>query len=68
VKVIINNQDVTVFNGARVCDAVLAFSRSSYDLMKKGRLNITDQYGHLTSEDGALAEGQVIRIQKKTTL
>ena len=65
VKVIINTQVVSIFNGARVCDAVLAYSKPSYKLLKEGRLTVTDQYGNILAADGSLTEGQIILLPKE---
>jgi hypothetical protein len=66
VKVTINNREITVFNGARVCDAVLAYSKDEYKMLMNGELAVTDHFGNITAADGSLTEGQVIRLRKKT--
>ena len=66
VKVIINNQDVTIFNGARVRDAVLAYSKESYKLLRASKLTVRDRHGNITEADGSLSEGQIIFLQLNT--
>jgi hypothetical protein len=67
-KVIVNNQEVTIFEGARVCDAILAWSKEAYRELMNGTLVVTDHYGNLTAADGALTEGQKITLKKKAAL
>jgi len=67
-KVIINNQEIALFNGARVCDAVLAYSEKAYKLLKEEKIFVTDSFGNLIAADGSLSEGQVIIIKKKEDL
>ena len=67
-KVFINKQEVTIFEGANVGDAVLSYSKRSYKKIMDGNLIIIDSFGNITEPDGKLKEGQVIRIKKKAIL
>lgn len=60
----INNNKVEVFSGARVKDAVLAYSRKSYTMMLNEKLLAFDRFGNLTDTDGPLIEGQKLTLKK----
>jgi len=56
--VYINEKPVVIFSGARIRDAVLAYSARSCKLLLKGNLTIFDRFGNPTEPDGPLTEGQ----------
>jgi hypothetical protein len=64
VKVFVNSQEVIIFAGARVCDAVLAYSKASYKMLTRGTLTAADHLGNITANDGPLGEGQIIVLIK----
>lgn len=57
-KVYIDNHLVTIADGARVKDAVLAFSKDSYRSLLAGRISVVDSFGNLTGPDGPASENQ----------
>jgi hypothetical protein len=65
VIIFINNKEINIFKGARVCDAVLAYSKSYYNMLIKETLRVMDQHGNIIAEDAPLEEGQAISIKKK---
>lgn len=62
-KVFINKTEVIIFKGATLGEAVLAFSKQSYQLLKMGRLAVFDRFGNLTEPDGPVSEGQEFVIR-----
>jgi hypothetical protein len=60
----INKYKVEVFTGARVKDAVLAYSRKSYTMMLKEKLLAFDRFGNQTDADGPLIEGQKLTLKR----
>lgn len=62
--VYINNHKVVVFNGARVKDAVLAYSAESHSLMLHNKLLAFDRFGNQTDDDGPLTEGQILILKR----
>ena len=65
-KVVVNGQEIVIFRGARVQDAVRAFSEESCRLLMKGVLIAFDRFGNRTDPDGELSEGQVINLKDPT--
>jgi hypothetical protein len=57
-KVYINEKEITVFNGATLGEAVLAYSGESYVKLKDGLLGIYDRFGFLTEPDGPAGENR----------
>jgi hypothetical protein len=57
-KVYINEKEISVFTGARIQDAVLAYSPRSHRMVTVGILSVFDRFGNLTEPDGPLIEGQ----------
>jgi hypothetical protein len=65
VKILINNREVVIFDGATVSDAVRAYSRRSAKMLASGKYRVVDRFGNKTETDGELAEGQKLFL--KTT-
>jgi len=61
--IFINQREFSLFDGATVKDAVLAFDNKAYHLLLKGKLAVHDRYGHVLENDGELAAGQLITIE-----
>lgn len=62
--VFVNNHQVSIFQGATVGDAVLAYSKNSWKKVKNGQFFITDRFGFITETDGPLKENQRIFIKQ----
>jgi hypothetical protein len=65
-KVYINRKEIPIFTGARVIDAVRAYSLRSAKMLLKGTLNAYDRFGNLTEPDGRLIDGQILNLRKPT--
>lgn len=63
-KVFINKREVTIFTGARLSDAVLAYSKHAYKMLLSNKLILTDRFGNLTEPDGPVTEGQKFRLRR----
>jgi len=63
-QIFINNQEIEIFRGATVMDAILSFSKHEYHLVKTGQTIVLDRFGKLTEPDGELTEGQVLILKK----
>lgn len=63
-KVFVNRKEITIFTGARVIDAVRAYSLRSAGLVLKGVYSVFDRFGNITEPDGRLSDGQILTIRK----
>ncbi|MDR1886572.1 MAG: hypothetical protein LBQ70_01535 [Prevotellaceae bacterium] len=61
-KVFVNGQEIILFQGAKVKDAVLSFDKRI--LREPSMYDISDRYGNQTDLDGALQEGSRLFISK----
>jgi hypothetical protein len=66
--VYINQQEIVIFAGARIQDAILAYSRDELDRVIKGDVLIFDRFGNLTDPDGAMIEGQHFTLKSNDKL
>lgn len=67
-KVFVNNEEMTIFNGAKVLDVMRAyFSKNNIKLPCKLPI-VTDGYGNTIAPDGQLSEGNHLYYEnsKKT--
>lgn len=64
-KVIINNQPLRLFVGARVKDAIRQFSEIHSDKMPQGPYTITDRDGNIRKPGGRLSENDHLFIKPK---
>lgn len=55
--VFINNTEIFIFNGARLQDALLAYSKTDYHLLLEGKIRIEDERGNGMDLDGSLWDG-----------
>jgi len=62
-KVIVNNQMLRLFSGARVRDAVSHFAEQYGDRMPESPCTVTDEDGHPVSANGRLSENDKIIIK-----
>jgi hypothetical protein len=63
-KVYINNKEISIFKGARIQDAVLAYSPRLLRMVANGVVSVFDRLGNLTEPDGPLIEGQRLTLKK----
>jgi hypothetical protein len=61
-KVFVNDKEITLFQGAKVKDAVLSFDKKI--LRDIASYEILDKYGNQTDVDGAIQEGSRLYINK----
>jgi hypothetical protein len=61
-KVLVNDKEITLFEGAKVKDAVLSVDKKI--LRKISLYEILDKYGNQIGIDGALQEGNKLFINK----
>jgi hypothetical protein len=66
-KVIINDTTIEIFNGARVKDALLKYSKAEYRAVLKNKGNVTDKHKNPLDLDGELSENQQLYIENVTT-
>lgn len=65
--VYINDKEVTIFKGARIMDALLAFSKEAFEQVRAGNWIVTDQFGFRTEPDGPLSEGQHLTLKPQNS-
>ncbi|HNX43460.1 MAG TPA: hypothetical protein PLJ84_11340 [Bacteroidales bacterium] len=63
-RIFINRKEITIFAGARVLDAVRAYSVRSAKRLLNGSLSVFDRFGNPTEPDGRLTDGQILSIRK----
>ncbi|MFP4016314.1 MAG: hypothetical protein ACLFUI_04725 [Halanaerobiales bacterium] len=63
-KVIINDE-IDVFQGAKVKDAIRKYSMEVFQAVKEGQKIVVDQNGNQLSLDGELISGQQVFIKEK---
>ena len=63
-KVYINQEEIAIFAGARVKDAILAYSQEIWKKVSKGELEVNDRFGNLTDPEGPIQEGQHITLKR----
>jgi hypothetical protein len=63
-KVFINDKEISIFKGACIRDALLAYSPRSLKMTLAGKLSVLDRFGNLTEPDGPLIEGQRITLKR----
>ena len=63
-KIFINEQEIEIFDGANVESAVRLFDKAALNKIKKGKLEVVDQYGNHVDISGELHENSQIFIVK----
>lgn len=63
-KLYINETLIEIFNGARVMDALLKYSKDDRRAVMRGEKQVTDDCANLILPDGELTDGQHIYITK----
>jgi hypothetical protein len=64
-EVFINHTSVKTFNGARLSDAVLKYSKESHKLLMTNEIWLEDERGNSMDADGRLWEGIKLFIKHK---
>ena len=62
-KIYINKNEVEIFAGACVKDAILAYDKTAWQLLLKGKLTVHDHYGNSVEPDGALSVNQSLTLK-----
>ncbi|NVO19013.1 MAG: hypothetical protein HXX13_04900 [Bacteroidetes bacterium] len=57
-KVYINEQEIVIFAGACIKDAVIAYSVESWKRLKSTKMVVLDRFGNMTDPDGPMMDGQ----------
>jgi hypothetical protein len=60
----VNDRVVDVFSGARVADALRAYSRVTWKQVQNGSKVVLDGAGHEVALDGALAQGSRLQVKR----
>lgn len=61
-KILINDQMIEIFEGARLQDAVRKYSETELKLIKKEAKKIVDREGNPLALDGELSDGEYFYI------
>lgn len=56
-KLYVNDDEITIFNGAKVEDALRKYSMDEYKKVKKGKMYVHDKFGNKVMLGGELREG-----------
>ena len=64
-KVYVNDKEITVFNGAKVVDAIRAYYTLNKTKWPCPLPIVTDGYGNIVAPDGELSEGNHLYIKTK---
>jgi sulfur carrier protein ThiS len=61
-KILINDQMIEIFEGARLQDAVRKYSETELKLIEKEDRKIVDREGNILALDGELSDGEYFYI------
>jgi len=67
-KVYINQEEIAIFAGARIQDAILACSADLWKQVSHGELSVFDRFGNLTDPDGPILDGQHFTLKRNSEL
>jgi len=67
-KVYINTKEIVIFDGARIQDAILAYSTVEWKKVINGEISIVDRFGNQTDPDGPIRDGQQFTLKNNTEL
>lgn len=62
-KVKVNEEEIEIFSGACVKDAVLKYSRTAWKQVRSGRKAVFDLGGHEVAPDGELSGGEELFVR-----
>jgi len=65
VKVYVNGEEIEIFAGARVKNALLGYSREEYEAVKEREKLVKDEFGNEILLDGSLSAGEKIFIEER---
>lgn len=63
-KVFVNEKEFTLFNGAKVIDALRMYNNKAIKEIEQGLAEILDAYGNHTDLNGAIHEGSRLFFRK----
>lgn len=64
-KVLLNEKELTLFNGATLTHALQMYSKTALNDVKQGKAEVLDAYGNVTALDGALQNGTRLFLRTK---
>lgn len=64
-KVRVNDQEITLFHGAKVKHALLKADQALYHAVFQEKAEVRDQEGHLVDLNGAVSDGWGYQVIKK---
>ena len=67
-KIYINQKEVEIFAGACVKDAILAYDKTAWLLLLKGKLAAYNRYGSRVDPDGSLSANESLILKPTHSL
>jgi sulfur carrier protein ThiS len=64
-KIKVNHQEVEIFSGALVKDALQKYSRQEWLQVQKNEKTVYDRHGHEVAGDGELSGGEELFVKAK---
>lgn len=64
-KIKVNQQEIEIFSGALVKDALQKYSRQEWLKVQKNEKAVYDHHGHEIAGDGELSEGQELFVKAR---
>ncbi|MCZ4694907.1 hypothetical protein DWB61_07890 [Ancylomarina euxinus] len=64
-EIFINHNKVSTFKGARLCDALMSYSKETYKLLIEKEIWLEDERGNPMDADGRLWDGIQLFIKLK---
>jgi len=62
-RVKVNDEEIEIFSGACVKDAVLKYSRTAWKQIESGRKTVLDRHGHEVAPDGELSGSEELFVR-----
>ncbi|MGE5342852.1 MAG: hypothetical protein ACM3SY_15370 [Candidatus Omnitrophota bacterium] len=62
-KVYVNDQELNLFSGALVKDALFAYSEEAHESVRKGEKKVMDKWGNTVELNGELSDGQILFVK-----
>jgi len=59
----VNQQEIEIFSGALVKDALQKYSRREWLQVRKNKKVVYDRHGHEVADDGELSDGQELFVK-----
>jgi hypothetical protein len=64
-KIEIDGNEIVLFQGAQLKDALLKVSKKTLNAVKDNNLKVIDEWGNSMGLDGQLADGQILHLKTK---